>query len=515
MKGLIYARVSTKEQADEGYSLSAQVQGMRDHTQRKVITVVKEFIVPESASGQHERKTFGELLTYLQAHPEVTVVVAEKVDRITRNFKDAAKLDDWLNGDEARQLHFVKQNLVIHKNAKSHEKFQWDIYLVLARQYSNNLSEEARKGLDEKARQGWYPGNHKRGYVAIGEVGRRSWVIDASPTSDAPFIRRAFELYDSGEYTLATLRTKLAAEGWQANISKAGLHKLITDCFYCGEFDWNGKHYTHANHQPLILPALFYQVQQRLTRNVGGKYRKHDFLFKNLIKCGECGRSVVGEVQKGHSYYRCTHYNTNCTQRRYINEVELEKQLQGLFGGLEVKDGRLVNWIRKALKESHSQEAEYHTKATSELKRQHDTLQKRLDALYDDKLDGKVTQEFFDRRFEQYAKEQKASLEALEAHQRANMSYFELGLGIFELSQKARQIYEKRANLEQRRALLNFVFSNLTLRDGNLMPVYKNAFQIIAARAENKNWLGRKDSNLRMTGSEPVALPLGYSPRSE
>lgn len=53
-----------------------------------------------------------------------------------------------------RQIHFVKQSLIIHKDAKSSEKFMWDIYLALARQYSNNLSEEAKKGLNEKAEQG-------------------------------------------------------------------------------------------------------------------------------------------------------------------------------------------------------------------------------------------------------------------------------------------------------------------------------------------------------------------------
>ncbi|MDI6809870.1 MAG: recombinase family protein, partial [Candidatus Eisenbacteria bacterium] len=443
MNAVLYIRVSTKEQAEQGYSLSAQARLLIEYAERKAFRVTRKFMVPESASGKQERKTFLEMLEFLRSNPETKLVLCEKVDRITRNFKDAVKLDDWLNEDEARQLHFVKQNLVIHKNSKSYDKFQWDIYLVLARQYSNNLSEEARKGLEEKAVQGWYPGNHKKGYKAIGSVGRKTWVIDSSPNSEAPFVRRAFELYDTGEHTIDTLRRKLFEEGWKTKagtpISKTEMHNLLTDCFYCGEFDWKEKHFPQASHPPLISKELFYSVQERIRRKLTGKYRKHDkFLFKDLIKCGECGRSVVAQVQKGHHYYRCTHYGTNCSQRGYVREEELEKQVICLLDGLEVKNTRIVDWIRKALKESHAQEAQYHDVALAELNRQFTIIQKRLDALYDDKLDGKITDAMYEKKFQQCSQEQDNILGATRRHKEANISYFELGANIFELSQKAR-----------------------------------------------------------------------------
>ena len=76
------------------------------------------------------------------------------------------------------RIHFAKQSLILHKDSKSHEKFMLDIYVAVARQYSNNLSEETRKGLNEKAEQGWYPGNQKRGYKTIGDLGHKIWVVD-------------------------------------------------------------------------------------------------------------------------------------------------------------------------------------------------------------------------------------------------------------------------------------------------------------------------------------------------
>ena len=156
-KALIYARVSTKEQAEEGYSLASQIKLLREYEHNHQLEVVKEFIVPESASGTQERKTFKEMMEYCKKN-RIGHILCEKVDRLTRNLQDAVWIDTWLQGSPERRIHFVKQNLIIHQNAKSYEKFQWDIYVVLARQYSNNLSEETRKGLVQKAEEGWYPG---------------------------------------------------------------------------------------------------------------------------------------------------------------------------------------------------------------------------------------------------------------------------------------------------------------------------------------------------------------------
>ena len=284
---------------------------------------------------------------------------------------------------------------MIHKNAKSHEKFQWDIYLVLARNFSNNLSEETKKGLDEKNAQGWYAGNHKRGYKTVGTIGHKVWAIDDSPESEALFIKEAFKLYDTGEFTLATVGRSLFKEGWKTKLGKpigrSEVHNLLSDCFYCGEFVWRGKHHKNANHPPLISKELFYRVQERMCRKLTGKYRKHDFLFKDMT-CGECNRSVVGDVRKGHVYYHCTRYGTNCTQRSYTLEKDVNDQIASLFEGLEVKNTRTVKWIRKALKESHADESVYHNNALAELNRQYALVQNRLNALYDDKLNGKITQ---------------------------------------------------------------------------------------------------------------------------
>lgn len=95
---VLWARVSTKEQSEEGYSLDSQVRMLRNYASINSLRILKEFIIPESASGKQERKKFQEMLQYLRDNPKIQHILFEKVDRATRNFKDSVKLNDWLNG---------------------------------------------------------------------------------------------------------------------------------------------------------------------------------------------------------------------------------------------------------------------------------------------------------------------------------------------------------------------------------------------------------------------------------
>lgn len=498
MKAVIFARVSTREQAEEGYSLAAQEKLLNEYSSKKEFSIGKRFSIPESASGKQERKLFNQMIEYVFEHKDVKIILCEKVDRITRNFKDAVKLQDWLNEDEERQIHFVKQNLIIHKNSKSNDQFMWDMFLVLARQYSNNLSEETKKGLFEKAEQGWFPGNHKRGYKTVGDIGQKIWVVE-NDIPDAKFIEVGFVLYNTGNYTLRTLAKELFEQGWILNgksISISELHKLLVDPFYSGDFIWHGKKYP-GKHTPLISKELFNSVQDRLQRKLkAGKYVKHEYLFgSSLTMCGECGRAVTWETKKGHNYGHCTRHNTNCSQRKYIREELVKGQVMDYLDSFKVENPRLLEWIRKALKESHKDEIDYHDTTIKDLDEQYLKIKNRLDVLYDDKVDGLVTKEQYEVKREQYEEQLNNIVDAKQRHNKANINYLKLGMNIFELAQKGRELFEKQANMEEKKELLNFVFSNLKIRGEKVVPTPHNGFEVVALRAKDSNWLPSRDSN--------------------
>jgi site-specific DNA recombinase len=152
-RAVILARVSSKAQGDEGYSLDSQLKLLRGYCDKHGLEVVKKFKVAETASKEQSRKIFHEMLVYL-GKQKIYHLAVEKTDRFTRNFRDAVAIDEWLDKDEARRLHAVKENLTLHKNAKSDVKFMWNIHLSVAKKYTDNLREEAMKGWAEKLAQG-------------------------------------------------------------------------------------------------------------------------------------------------------------------------------------------------------------------------------------------------------------------------------------------------------------------------------------------------------------------------
>src|SRR6266849_8355437 len=234
---LIYARVSTRDQEREGYSIPAQLKSLRAYAQTHDLEVLREFVDVETAKSGG-RKQFGEMIRLFKENPACRIVLAEKSDRRYRNFRDYILLEDL-----EIEIHLPKEGLIISKEAKSQTKLVHGIQLVIARNYSENLREEVRKGMREKAEQGTYPSRPPLGY-RNNKVER---TIEVDPDK-APLAQRLFELYGSGKYSLLTLGNALRAE-FGRGYPKGYLERLLKNPFYIGLFLWGGKTFL-GNHSP-------------------------------------------------------------------------------------------------------------------------------------------------------------------------------------------------------------------------------------------------------------------------
>ena len=120
-----------------------------------------------------------------------------------------------------------------------------------------------------------------------------------------------------------------------------------------------------------------------------------------------------------------------------------------------------------------------------------------MSIIYDDRVDGVITKEQYEKKKEQYETEVDEIVEAKNQHVKADIDYRKLGINIFELSQKGREIYETKATRGERQEFLNFVFSNLKLKDGKVIPTFQTGFDIVALRLKEQNVQGWKESNPR------------------
>lgn len=502
MKVIIFCRVSSKEQSEQGYSLPAQEKILKAYAERNLFQIERVFSISESASGKKQREIFSEMMDYIQKE-NIKVIICEKVDRLTRNFKDAVMIDEWLEKDEERQVHLVKDSLVLHKNSRSQEKLNWGIRIIFAKNYIDNLSEEVKKGQKEKVDQGWLPTKPPLGYKTIGDRGHKIHVVDETT---APLIRKMFELYSTGQYSIKYLTKTMYNEGLRnlsgKGVVKSRIHILLQSQFYIGKNVWNDQVYD-GKQEPLITKEMFETVQSLLKRRNILVYRKHFFLFKALINCFECGGMITWETKKGHNYGHC-HHNHVCTQTIWVKEPDIESQLIKGFENLQVNNPRIAEWIRKALKESHQDQIAYHTTSINELNRRQEQIKQRLDKLYDEKIDEKITEEFYQQKYQQYSLELENVTNSIRKHGSSTLNYFEQGLNIYNLAQRAKEIYSV-AQLDQKRQLISQVFDNLLVDKGKLFYKYSAPFNLLATAVEatNKSSKTLEDTVLRGKIFEP------------
>ena len=228
------------------------------------------------------------------------------------------------------QMHFVKESVVLSKDSRSSDKFMHGIRVLMAKNYCDNLSEEVKKGLGEKAAQGMWPHRAPVGYV--NDIVKHTIVPDPEK---ALLVRELFEEYATGQVSLKELARRARASGLFSRnsqvINKAGIHRILTNPIYCGEFVWKGKRYL-GTHEPIITRDLFDTVQEVLSGGRPPSQSKHDFAFMGLVKCGLCGCAMTAELKKGkYVYYHCTCYHGKCGNT-YVRQESLDQLFAEVVG---------------------------------------------------------------------------------------------------------------------------------------------------------------------------------------
>jgi len=484
LPAVLYARVSSEEQEKEGYSIPAQTKSLHGYATEEGIDLVREFIDVETAK-QPGRPGFMAMVEFFAKEAKkdpqrrVRTLLVEKTDRLYRNLKDYVTIDD-LKID----IHFVKENVILSPDSHSSEKFMHGIKVLMAKNYVDNLGEEVRKGMREKAEQGIPPNRAPLGYLNVeGPDGHRTIGIDEAV---AAIVRRMFEAYATGHYSLAAIAEMAKAEGLFAGRKTdrivATIYSILSNPYYYGEFRYKGKLYKGL-YTPIITRELWDRVQRVLRERGIRKPRKvkYDFAFNNLIRCGHCDCALVGEIKKGrYTYYRCTHYKGKCPDP-YVREEVLEEKFTDILRGLHF-DEEILGWVKEALRESHVDEKQFHDEAIDRLQKEYKRLQDRIDRMYIDKLDGRIDTVFFDQKSAEWRVEQTTILGSIQEHQTANQSYLEEGVALLELASRAADLFEQQPASEKRR-LLDFVLSNCTWADGVLTPEFRQPFDMIALEA--------------------------------
>jgi len=488
MKAIILARVSSKEQ-QENNSIPAQLRSMYDYCDRREIIDREIFEIVESSTKKY-RKQFNEcVIDKVKKSKEKMAIIVDTVDRLQRGFKESVELDEFIKEDKI-EIHFIRENLVIHKNSNSADLMRWDMAVMFARNFVLQLSDNVKRGMNEKFEEGGICGKAPIGYLNVIDPDNIGKTKNGRPIMTviidekrAPFINQAFELYSTGQYSYRAITKFLEKEGLRGVRSskplvKTQMERMLKDSFYYGVMKRAGKTSPHK-YGNLISYELFDKCQKiREKRNKQiTKTLVKEFIFNGLITCDNCGCTVSPEEHikkngKRYVYYSCTNGKGNC-KKKYINENKVVEKVELILEKLELTDIQLEDLSKKL--EKDAQNCNLYLKNKYEnLTKEQKQLEERREALMEWKLDedisGKdksITRAMYDKKFKEITeRETEVSQELLDCNYDEN-DYLITKKMVLKLASHAKEIFNG-SEVKQKRQLSNYLFQNCKANNGNI-----------------------------------------------
>ncbi len=247
---------------------------------------------------------------------------------------------------------------------------------------------------------------------------------------------------------------------------------------YTGDFDWNGRTYT-GSHEPLVTRECWQRVQTLLDTRAENRTRKvkHDFPYTGLVHCGHCGCLLVGELKKRkYVYYHCTGNRGKC-EEPYTREEILAREFAEVLQELVIPPA-ILEWLGDAVLSSDRTEQAAREETIKKLYARHEQIEARIGTMYMDKLDGRITQEFFDKQTGTLRREQNSLFCKIQDIQKAALAPVDQAVDILRLTSQTSELFLQQPATEQRR-LLQTVVKKAAWKGGTLQTALFEPFEIL------------------------------------
>lgn len=393
-----FARVSSREQEREGFSLDVQVEAFEHYAQRQKGVVDKIFRIAETATKAEQRKTFQDALAYSKRNAAVyDGLLFYKIDRAARNMKDLMLLEEIENEYD---LPFISVTQPV-ENTPTGRMIRRTLATIGAFQ-TEQMSLDIRSGIAKRVAIGWFPSRCPYGYRNIRTNGRATAEVHRE---NAPKVQRAFELRAYEGLLVEQIAERLYMEGMFYTPSKprfpeTKLYAILHDLSYIGFVKYQGQWH------PGLHESLIDKMTWDLVRVSFGEqnYRSHEMVYANqLIQCGYCGHPITGEEKekdtkagrKKYVYYRCGRYQRHGHPRVRLREQELDVQVRQMFANFRAvrpQWQRLI--LNTALSRLENERSNSEVRA-EEVKRQLSLIEGQSDELLNLRLAKVISEDTF------------------------------------------------------------------------------------------------------------------------
>ena len=486
MKAYLLARVSTDDQKD---ALPAQTIKLKDYAAKKAYDF-ELFEIKESAY-KGDRQCFRAIVNQIDDDENYKIVVFDKIDRLTRDPTSPEYIRLVKLCEQGKlELHFPSDNIYVHKDSPASDKMRLGFGIVMSQYYSATISDNVKRRQSQMLRDGIWTGAAPIGYRYTVKDGKKWLVVDPF---EANLINLTYEKYAKGTTSL-----KLIAKSWFADYGIKTPHSRIENIlkspFYYGQMKVKGVLYAH-NYETIIDFALFEKVQAVLNGYSAKPHRWAGlpYAYRGLISCSECGCRVTFEIKKGkYIYGHCTQFKYK-HNNKYINEEEFTKQFSKILDAIKIPE-EIHSDLLKILEESKIDNVTRIETERSKLKSEISKYQTRLDKMYEDRLDGLLSDSLYKEKHEEFTLSQQKLKDHLQNIELFDSNRIDEYAHLLGMANKAQDLF-KYGNIQQKRDIINLVLSNLLLDNEQLGWKYKKPFDLMALCNETSNWQGHTESN--------------------
>ncbi len=532
----LYTRVSTEDQAREGYSLDIQRDSLIEFSKKQdwqihFLDDKNKIYEDDGYSGYSlDRPALNQLLEDARAR-KFDLVLVYKLDRFSRRLKDLLNLLDEL---ENLDIEF-KSATEPYDTTSSSGKLMLQQLGSFAEFERNRIIERVFPGMVRGVQEGHWQGARYAPYgYHYDKTTKRLEIVE----EEAKLVKEIFEKYLSGLST-----QKIGGELYKREIkTRSGglfnsslVRKMLRNKIYIGKLVWNAHHYDRkqktlhgyryvkndpskiieatGNHWAIVSEEIFYQVQALLDQNRKGRFvrrRVRDYPLSGVITCAKCGNRYNGISNvKNHRtgekrpYYRCSGralYNIKCHNgdvRSEILESQVFEVLDVLFSAKEVTTERLRNLVADQYRNRATGEATYELEAMRKDLQAY--LQKQSD-LTDVYLEGTINRGIFKQKMQKLRNE--------EGELRIKVERMELRLVEKEKSKeyvkKAQEIVKSTQSVKEnlhpasRKEFLMLIFKRLPVENRSiekfeLYEPFRSMYQNALANRRANEKTGRKE----------------------
>ena len=322
MLTVAYCRVSTEEQAEEGFSIEGQTDKLRAYSALRDLGEVLVITDPGLSGKNLNRSGLQQLLAAVEAG-HVSNILVWRLDRLSRNLGDLIMLADKF-GERGVALHSVSENLDLSSAAG---RMFYNILGTFAQYFREQLSENVKMGVERAVKEGKWTNRPKTGYALIdGEL---------IPNADAGRVQECFRLRGQNlSYRVIEERTGL---------KYSTVCSILQSRIYLGEVLHNGQWFP-GHHESIITVEEWHVAHQGLAKGV----QPSKDLLSSRVRCGLCQRRMaVAQNGKGNVTYKCRHRGVGCAQPARSTRGLSRAAVLGM--SLIGRDERLQEAIRKHL----------------------------------------------------------------------------------------------------------------------------------------------------------------------